>query len=115
MEIEGKTKVAGSVGITEIPAVQLKTFSTTTEGSVTVNSVSSRLVRNPKPDRKYLALTNYSGTPCFISLSGSARANAGIYLGANGGAFEITQINLYIGSVTAITSGGTAYISYCEG
>ncbi len=65
--------------------------------------------------RLYAAFVNNSGTDITLVLGSIlvARIGAGILLRAYGGSYEITQVNLYLGAVSAIAPD-IAYLSYVE-
>ncbi|HEY9672237.1 MAG TPA: hypothetical protein V6D11_12385 [Waterburya sp.] len=65
--------------------------------------------------RLYAAFVNNSGVDITLVLGSIlvARIGAGILLRAYGGSYEITQVNLYLGAVSAIAPD-IAYLSYVE-
>ncbi len=65
--------------------------------------------------RLYAAFVNNSSSDITLVLGSIlvARIGAGIILRAYGGSYEITQINLYLGAVSAIAPD-VAYLSYVE-
>jgi hypothetical protein len=65
--------------------------------------------------RIYAAFINNSPSDITLVLGNIlvARIGAGIILKAYGGSYEITQINLYLGAVSAIAPD-VAYLSYVE-
>lgn len=77
-----------------VKAVELtRSIGTTAEEILPVN-----------PQRSYALLMNDSDTAIYISLGGTAVANQGIRINANGGAYEISAVNLYRGRISAICS-----------
>lgn len=65
--------------------------------------------------RLYAAFVNNSATDITLVLGSIlvSQIGAGILLRAYGGSYEITQINLYLGAVSAIAPD-IAYLSYVE-
>jgi len=57
--------------------------------------------------RKWLLLINDSDTDIYINMGGTAVANTGIRLNANGGSLELNPVlgSRYQGAITAIHSG----------
>jgi hypothetical protein len=78
-------------------------------------SASSVLAANPK--RTYAAFINNSEVgdiTIVLGDAGTANLGAGIVLKPRGGSFEINQVNLYKGRVSAISSTRTT-LAYVEG
>jgi hypothetical protein len=59
--------------------------------------------------RKFIAITNASDTPVYLSLrngaTNTAVVGAGVFLAAEGGAFELNNVNMYFGDIWAIHGG----------
>ena len=72
--------------------------------------------------RKYCAFTNTSDTPIYLALyqnaagTNTAAVGSGIYLAAEGGSFELNNVNMYYYEVWAIHDGtGTKRLSVQNG
>ena len=56
--------------------------------------------------RKFIAITNASDTPVYLALRTAptcpAEVGKGVYLAAEGGAFELNNVNMYYGEIWAI-------------
>ena len=70
-------------------------------------AVTNTQVATKKPYRKYWACTNTSDTPIYLALisAGPAVVGRGIYLAANGGSFELNNVNMYYDEIWAIHGG----------
>lgn len=62
-------------------------------------------VADADENRKFWACTNASNEPIYLALHTTATLGKGTYLAANGGAFEINNINMYYGEIWAIHGG----------
>lgn len=89
-------------------------FSVVTESVVTVGVTSGAVLSN-KSGRQYALFMNDSDSVIYLSLSGTATLNSGIRLNANSGTYEITNLNMYTGAVSAISSGATKKLLVIEG
>jgi len=73
--------------------------------------------------RKYWAAVNASDTPIYLALyqvgdggTNTAVVGSGIYLAANGGSFELNNVNMYYDEIWAIHGGsGTKRLSVQRG
>ena len=77
-----------------------------------VAPATGTLVAPKQPFRKYWACTNSSNVPMYISLhqvgdggTNTAVVGRGIYLAAEGGSFELNNVNMYYDEIWAIHSG----------
>ncbi len=65
--------------------------------------------------RVYAAFVNDSVQTIYLGLGVAAVLNDGIRLNPNGGAYEITGENLFLGAVNAISAAGAANLTVSEG
>ncbi len=88
-------------------------FSSGTANSASVGNTNTAIVA-AKPARKYLCIVNDGSVAVYLNLGGTAVANKGIRLNANGGALEISGDHPFRGAVNGITASGTAVVTYFE-
>jgi hypothetical protein len=96
-----------------VSGVQSFTKCINREIEINANTPSTFLKTNL--NRAYAAIVNNSSSQVTLVLgdSSQSKVNQGIVLTSGGGSFEITQINLYCGSLTAI-SEADCRISFVE-
>ena len=80
-------------------------------------SSTSAAVLAANSDRKYALIVNDGAAIVYLNLGGTAVANQGIRLNANGGSYEISsdQGNRFDGVINGITVSGTATVLVTEG
>ncbi len=85
-----------------------------TTASITSASGAALAVNN---DRKYALLINDGSVDVYLNLGGTAVANQGIRINANGGSYELSRDmgNLFDGVINGITASGTATVLVTEG
>ncbi len=81
----------------------------TVESGATVTTTSS-VIAAADPFLKDRYIVNSGATACFLSRSGTAVVNQGIYLPA-GAAYPINATNPYKDAVSAITASGTTTVT----
>jgi hypothetical protein len=81
----------------------------TVESGATVTTTSS-VIATADPVLKNRYIVNSGATACFLSRSGTAVINQGIYLPA-GIAYPINSTNTYKGAISAITASGTTTVT----
>jgi hypothetical protein len=84
-----------------------------TNSAVTV-STSNTTVLARNTGRQYAVIVNDGANPVYLSLGGTAVANSGIRLNAQGGSFEITNENLFGGVINGIATGGSSVVTVFE-
>lgn len=73
---------------------------------------SSTDILSSSTARVYAIIVNDGLTPVYLGLDGKvAVVDAGIRLNASGGAYEINQLNNYLGTIRAIASGTPALLT----
>jgi len=82
-----------------------------TNTAVSVKSSTSTTVLPLDTGRRYAVIVNDSANTIWLKLGSAATANSGIRLNANGGAYEINEMNLYKGIITAIASSSTSTLT----
>lgn len=87
-----------------------------THTEVTVDT-SSTAVLSANSARRYALFINDSDTTMYLNLGGTAAANKGIRLNANGGNYEMTagRGNVYQGAITVICSATPKTLLVTEG
>lgn len=87
-----------------------------THTEVTVDT-SSTAVLSANSARRYALFINDSDTTMYLNLGGTAAANKGIRLNANGGSYEMTAglENVYQGTITVICSATPKTLLVTEG
>lgn len=75
---------------------------------------SSTQILSKNPDRVYALIVNDSQEPIYLGLAVDAVMNKGIRLNPNGGSFEITLGNPFLGKVTGICANGNMNVTYVE-
>jgi len=75
----------------------------------------SSVVMGGNDARKYAIIVNDSAHTIYIGLGSVARVNEGIRLNGGGGAYEITSLNLYKGTVSAISKFAGCNVTLIEG
>lgn len=98
----------------DIASITMPSVSTATPTKVAVG-IASTPVFAANPDRVFAEFTNDSDKIIYLSLSGTAVMHEGIRLNAEGGAYEISQINLYLGAVSAICAAANKNLTVTEG
>lgn len=85
-------------------------------GSVDVASTSTT-ISPANTGRSNLLICNDSDTTIYLALGHTAVVGKGIRLNANGGAYEINNINLFVGAVNGIhaTAGSLKRVCVQEG
>jgi hypothetical protein len=89
---------------------------TVTHAAVTVgNTNTAALAANA--NRAYALFVNDSDEVIYLSLGGTAAANTGIRINANGGSYELGYAagNLFVGAVNAICASGGKKLLVTEG
>ena len=83
-------------------------FSSATNASSTVGTTAVQILA-ASATRQYALFTNDSDTVIYLNLGASSTAaiGKGMRLNANGGSYEISSDNLYIGIISAISSADT--------
>ena len=91
------------------------TVATSSQMAVTTTS-SLILATSTNMDRRYVALVNYGANVVYLGFNGApAVVGSGISLNASGGSYEIIPgQNLYMGAISAISSGGNSSLSVVE-
>lgn len=90
--------------------IATQTHSTAAVGTASLTALAAN------ENRKYALLINDSDTDIYLCFGTPAVTHKGIRLNANGGAHEITALNLYKGIITAIHGGtGTKTLLVTEG
>lgn len=84
-------------------------------GGVTV-ATSSGLLITANANRQGLIITNSGSNPVYLAFGGAATASVGtgVYLAANGGAFQLDSNFKWQGSIQAIASGGSSVVTFAE-
>ena len=84
--------------------------------TVTVLTTSTAVL-SANATRRYALIVNDSDTVIYLSLGGTAVANTGIRLNANGGSYEMSPGlgNVYQGAITAICSATPKTLLVMEG
>lgn len=77
-------------------------------------NTTADVIIDENPRRKYCLVQNVSDTDVTISLGIPVAAGAGILLIANGGAYEITSLNLFTGRIYGINAVGAKNITVVE-
>lgn len=82
-----------------------------TNTSVSVPSATSTVVLPLDLGRKYAVFVNDGSNDIYLFLGSPAVAGEGIRLNSGGGAYEINELNLYKGIVTAIATSSTSTLT----
>ncbi|KKL57775.1 hypothetical protein LCGC14_2232050 [marine sediment metagenome] len=85
-----------------------------TTASMTNASAAALALNN---DRKYALIVNDGAVDVYLNLGGTAVANQGIRVNANGSSYEMSRNegNLFDGVINGITASGTATLIVTEG
>ena len=89
-------------------------YNNTTIDAVPVTTTSTEMIANNSA-RTYCALINTGNKDVWMNVGAPAIANKGIFLGRNGGSYEIDQTKLNTKAINGITAVGTSTISFLEG
>lgn len=99
--------------VLNVPVVFSIGFSLATSFEVDVMS-NSTIIAVSNSDRKYLIVTNVSNKIIYLSLNDTAEMSKGIPILPYGN-YEITAINLYIGTISAISEEDGKRVLCVEG
>ena len=85
--------------------------------TATSTSAEAITVLEENYGRTYALIVNDSDTVMYLNFGAKANAalNAGIRLNANGGSYEITPENLYVGQISATTTAASKVLLVTEG
>jgi len=110
--VRGTSANGLSVDVTRIGMTAL----TIAHGNQTATTSSATMLAS-NSSRRYALIQNNGSVDVWLSLGGTAAANAGIRLAANGGAYEISAAhgNLFTGAIAGITASGSAVVMSTEG
>lgn len=88
---------------------------TPNNNGVTVQT-STTLLLTANANRMGLVITNSGANPVYLAFGDAATATVGkgVYLAANGGAFQLDSNFKWQGSIQAIASGGTSVVTFAE-
>lgn len=89
----------------------LNRFSHATNGAVTVGATSTAVLP-ADGGRQYAIIINDSDETIYLGLGAAAAMNQGIRLNTNGGAFEISGVNVFTGAINAICASGSKVLTY---
>jgi len=76
--------------------------------------LATLLVLPANPKREGAIFTNDSANVIYLHKAQQAAVNTGIRLNAAGGAYEITEWNLYKGPISAIAMGANSVLCWVE-
>lgn len=77
---------------------------------------TSVVLANANTNRRYMAIFNDGdNSNAYLGLGVVAELNKGVRLNPSGGAYEITALNLTIGTISAITAIASQNITWVEG
>lgn len=96
-----------------VGSMPINSFYNGTNGAVSVTTSNTAIVSS-NVGRQYLVIVNDGANPVYLSLGGTAVANSGIRLNAQGGSIELTQDNLFTGAISGIAVGGTSVVTVFE-
>ena len=89
-------------------------FSETTKSKVEVATSSAVTILSAKGGRQYALIVNDGPNVVYLDLGPSAELEKGVRLNANGGSYEITSVNLYVGKITGIAQTDISTVSVVE-
>ena len=88
-------------------------YTTQINASSTVAAATSTLILGSNTGRKYALISNDSANIVYLSFGSVAVSGKGVRLNANGGTYEITDVNLFLGDVYGYSSA-TSSIAVTE-
>ena len=91
-------------------------YNTPTHSTAALTTTSAEVLAANR-QRKYALLVNDGTVDAYVFLGGTAVANQGVRINANGGSFEMSELmgNLYKGVINGILAAGTATMLITEG
>lgn len=89
-------------------------FNSATSSSAAVTSTSATVL-TANASRKDAYLVNTGANPIYLARGTTAADSEGIYIGPNGGVYEINSTNLYTGVIAAIAPDGDSTLTISEG
>lgn len=91
------------------------TIETTDNQGVNITTNSTTIVA-ANSYRRYLIIVNDSDTVIYLAFGAAAVVNSGVRLNANGGAYEMNWLGVYLGAVNGIHGGtGNKRVTVVEG
>lgn len=99
------------------PGAEFNRIETNVTNTSSTVSTTALMALDVNSSRVYAALVNNGSNAVYLSLKATSTGvtpNTGILLTANGGSYEITPDNLYIGPIYAITASGTSSLTIVE-
>ena len=105
------------MGVSNVSNVTSQTFekaANSTNGAVALTANTSAVVLAANANRVWATIVNNGATDATISFSATATLANGVPIKANGGAFNITQVEYWAGVVSAISTGAIS-LGFIEG